>query len=174
VTHIRISLNGRTVAADTSPRTSLADFLREHMNLTATHLGCEHGVCGACTVMINGDPVRACLTLVVGCDGDDVRTLEGMLNDPVMVALRESFHRHHGLQCGFCTPGMLVTALDLIRRGKAGNDREIRHGLAGNICRCTGYTDIVTSVRKAAEAVAGSGVGESGNTNMTVQSAARS
>ncbi len=169
-----MSLNGRTVAADISHRTSLADFLREHMNLTATHLGCEHGVCGACTVMVNGDPVRACLTLAVGCDGDDVRTLEGMLNDPVMVTLRESFHRHHGLQCGFCTPGMLVTALDLIRRGKAGDDREIRQGLAGNICRCTGYTDIVTSVRKAAEAVAGSGVDESGGTNMTVRSTAPS
>ncbi len=169
-----MSLNSRTVAAETNPRTSLADFLREQMNLTATHLGCEHGVCGACTVMVNGDPVRACLTLAVGCDGDDVRTLEGMLNDPVMVALRESFHCHHGLQCGFCTPGMLVTALDLIRRGRASDDREIRQGLAGNICRCTGYTDIVTSVRKAAEAVAGSCMGESGGTKTTVQPAARS
>ena len=149
-----MTLNGRKVAADVTPRTSLADFLRERMNLTATHLGCEHGVCGACTVIVNGEPVRACLTLAVGCDGFDVRTLEGLLNDEIMAALRDAFHHHHGLQCGFCTPGMLISAHDLIRRGKASDDREIRQGLSGNICRCTGYTDIVTSVRKAAEAVA--------------------
>jgi carbon-monoxide dehydrogenase small subunit len=156
VTQIRMILNGRKVAADVPPRTSLADFLRDRMNLTATHLGCEHGVCGACTVVVNGEPVRACLTLAVGCDGFDVRTLEGLLDDEIMAALRDAFHHHHGLQCGFCTPGMLISAHDLIRRGKASDDHQIRQGLSGNICRCTGYTDIVTSVRKAAEAVAGS------------------
>jgi len=148
--HLRLILNGRKVEALVDPRTSLADFLREAMNLTATHLGCEHGVCGACTITLNGEPVRACLTLAVACDGYEVRTLEGLRDDPVMMALRDSFHRNHGLQCGFCTPGMLMSARDLIQRGKAGSDREVREGLAGNLCRCTGYTDIVRSVRKAA------------------------
>ena len=146
-----MTVNGKKAQADVQPRTSLADFLRERLNLTATHLGCEHGVCGACTVTVNGQTVRSCLTLAVACDGDDVRTLEGLLNDEIMNALRDAFHRHHGLQCGFCTPGMLVAARDLIQRGKAGSDEDIRQGLSGNICRCTGYTDIVKSIRKAAE-----------------------
>jgi carbon-monoxide dehydrogenase small subunit len=154
---IRLTVNGKTVRADVAPRTSLADFLRETLNLTATHLGCEHGICGACTVTLNGEPVRACLTLAVACDGFEVRTLEGLLDDEIMVALRDSFHRHHGLQCGFCTPGMLVAARDIIRRGKAGSDSEVRQGLSGNICRCTGYTDIVKSVRKAAESLSEAG-----------------
>jgi aerobic carbon-monoxide dehydrogenase small subunit len=148
---IRLTVNGKAVRADVAPRTSLADFLREALNLTATHLGCEHGICGACTVTLNGQPVRACLTLAVACDGFEVRTLEGLLDDEIMVALRDSFHRHHGLQCGFCTPGMLVSARDIIQRGKAGSDSDIRQELSGNICRCTGYTDIVKSVRKAAD-----------------------
>ncbi len=142
---IRLTVNGKPVRADVTPRTSLADFLREALNLTATHLGCEHGICGAC------------LTLAVACDGYEVRTLEGLLTDEIMLALRDAFHRHHGLQCGFCTPGMLVSARDLIQRGKAGSDSEIRKGLSGNICRCTGYTDIVRSVRKAAEALSEAG-----------------
>jgi carbon-monoxide dehydrogenase small subunit len=133
---IRLTVNGKPVRADVTPRTSLADFLREALNLTATHLGCEHGICG---------------------DGYEVRTLEGLLTDEIMLALRDAFHRHHGLQCGFCTPGMLVSARDLIQRGKAGSDSEIRKGLSGNICRCTGYTDIVRSVRKAAEALSEAG-----------------
>jgi aerobic carbon-monoxide dehydrogenase small subunit len=153
--HLRFTLNGKKTEALVDPRTSLADFLREAMNLTATHLGCEHGVCGACTVTLNGEPVRACLTLAIACDGYEVRTLEGLRDDPVMAALRDSFHRNHGLQCGFCTPGMLISSRDMILRGKAGSDREVREGLAGNLCRCTGYTDIVRSVRKAAEALAG-------------------
>jgi carbon-monoxide dehydrogenase small subunit len=153
--HLRLVLNGKKTEALVEPRTSLADFLREAMNLTATHLGCEHGVCGACTVTLNGEPVRACLTLAVACDGYEVRTLEGLRNDPVMVALRDAFHRNHGLQCGFCTPGMLISSRDMILRGKAGNDRDVREGLAGNLCRCTGYTDIVRSVRKAADALDG-------------------
>jgi carbon-monoxide dehydrogenase small subunit len=153
---IRINVNGRTLNLDVESRTSLADFLRERLNLTATHLSCEHGICGACTVMLNGDPVRACLTLTVACDGYEVRTLEGLLSDKIMNALRDSFHRFHGLQCGFCTPGMLISARDLIQRGKAGSDHDIRNGLSGNICRCTGYTDIVRSIRNAAEQLANS------------------
>jgi carbon-monoxide dehydrogenase small subunit len=151
---VKISVNGKAVKADIAARTSLADFVRENINLTATHLGCEHGICGACTLVVNGEPTRSCLMLAIACDGYDVRTLEGLQNDAIMVALRDAFHRHHGLQCGFCTPGMLMSAWDLIRRGKANSDQEIRAGLAGNLCRCTGYTDIVVSVRKAAEAVA--------------------
>jgi len=149
---IRLSLNGKTVQSDIDVRTSLADFVREKMNLTATHLACEHGICGACTVVINGAPARACLNLAASCDGQEVYTLEGLRNDPVIQVLQKSFHENHGLQCGYCTPGMLVSARDLILRGRARTDQEIRCGLSGNLCRCTGYTSIVRSVRLAAEA----------------------
>jgi carbon-monoxide dehydrogenase small subunit len=151
MTKIAITLNGKTVKADVEARTSLADFVRETMNLTATHLACEHGVCGACTIVLNGEPARSCLTLAVACDGYDVRTFEGLRDDPIMALLRKAFHENHGLQCGFCTPAMLVSAHDLIARSKAGDEKEIRQGLAGNLCRCTGYTSIVASIRKAAE-----------------------
>jgi aerobic carbon-monoxide dehydrogenase small subunit len=154
VTAIRLEVNGVAIADEVPPRLSLADFLRERRNLTGTHLGCEHGVCGACTVLVDGEPARACLMLAVGCDGRAVRTIEGFADDTVMTALRDCFHRHHGLQCGFCTPAMLITARDLIRRRRAGSEREIRAGLAGNICRCTGYTNIVAAIVEAATAPA--------------------
>jgi len=154
----RMKVNGKFVNAEVEPRTALGDFLRDRLNLTATHLGCEHGICGACTVLINGEPARACLTLAVACEGHEVVTLEGLLNEQTMEVLRQAFHRHHGLQCGFCTPGMLVSARDLIRRGKAGSAQEIREGLAGNICRCTGYTDIVKSIQSAADECARLGI----------------
>jgi aerobic carbon-monoxide dehydrogenase small subunit len=150
---VDITLNGYATRVEVEPRTSLADFLRERLNLTATHLACEHGVCGACTVLMNGEPVRSCLTLAIACEGADVRTFEGLCDDRVMRALVQSFHENHGLQCGFCTPAMLVTARDLILRAKAMTDHEIRLGISGNLCRCTGYTSIVDSVRKAAEAL---------------------
>ena len=150
MTAIRLEVNGTSVTDDVPPRTSLADYLREKCNLTGTHLGCEHGVCGACTVLIDGEPVRSCLTLAAACDGREVRTIEGFAGEPVMAALRDAFHRRHSLQCGFCTPAMLITAWDLIRRGKAGSEAEIRRGLAGNICRCTGYTNIVAAIAEAA------------------------
>ena len=155
MTAIRLRINGDQVADDVPPRLSLADFLRERRNLTGTHLGCEHGVCGACTVLVDGEPARACLMLAVGCDEREIRTIEGFAGDPAMAALRDSFHRHHGLQCGFCTPAMLITARDLIRRGRAGSEREIRAGLAGNICRCTGYTNIVAAIAEAGATVTG-------------------
>ena len=155
MTAIRLRINGIAVAEDVPPRLSLADFLRERRNLTGTHLGCEHGVCGACTVLVDGAPARACLMLAVSCDERAVRTIEGFVGDPVMEALRRSFHQCHGLQCGFCTPAMLITARDLIRRGRAGSEREIRDGLAGNICRCTGYTNIVAASADAAAAMKG-------------------
>jgi aerobic carbon-monoxide dehydrogenase small subunit len=155
VTAIRLEVNGAAIADDVPPRLSLADYLRERRNLTGTHLGCEHGVCGACTVLVDGEPARACLMLAVACDERAVRTIEGFARDPVMAALRDSFHRRHSLQCGFCTPAMLITAHDLIRRGRAGSEAEIRQGLAGNICRCTGYTNIVTAIAEAAAVLAG-------------------
>jgi len=154
VTALSFTVNGAGVADEVAPRTSLADYLRERRNLTGTHLGCEHGVCGACTVLIDGEPARACLTLAVVCDGREIRTIEGFAGDRIMTALRDSFHRRHGLQCGFCTPAMLITAHDLIRRGRAGSEAEIRAGLAGNLCRCTGYTNIVAAIAEAAKAVA--------------------
>lgn len=157
MTQLHFTLNGKPVRDDVPPRLSLADYLRERRNLTGTHLGCEHGVCGACTVLVDGEPARACLMLTVACDGREVRTIEGLEKDPTVAALREAFKQHHGLQCGFCTPGMLVTARDLIARGKASSEREIRRGLSGNVCRCTGYTNIVTAIGHAAKAVAGGG-----------------
>jgi len=150
MTAINLQINGAAVADDVPPRLSLADFLRERRNLTGTHLGCEHGVCGACTVLVDGAPARSCLMLAVACDERAVETIEGFSGDPVMEALRRSFHQCHGLQCGFCTPAMLITARDLISRGRAGSEREIRDGLAGNICRCTGYTNIVAAIAGAA------------------------
>ena len=155
MTTIRLRLNGSVVADKVPPRQSLADFLRERRNLTGTHLGCEHGVCGACTVLVDGEPARSCLMLAVACDDRTVETIEGFAGDAVMAALRRNFHQHHALQCGFCTPAMLITAYDLIRRGRAGSEREIREGLAGNICRCTGYTNIVTAIAEAAKEIAG-------------------
>lgn len=154
MTAIRLQINGAEIVDEVPPRISLADYLRERHDLTGTHLGCEHGVCGACTVLVESEPVRACLSLAVACDARQVQTIEGFADDPVMKALRDAFHRHHGLQCGFCTPGMLISARDLIRRGFAGSEAEIRHGLAGNICRCTGYTNIVAAIAEAAAALA--------------------
>ena len=155
MTAIELRVNDAVIADDVPPRLSLADYLRERRNLTGTHLGCEHGVCGACTVLVDGEPARACLMLAVACDGRNIRTIEGFGSDQVMKALRDSFHRRHGLQCGFCTPAMLITAHDLIRRGRAGSEAEIRRGLAGNICRCTGYTNIVAAIAEAAAAITG-------------------
>jgi carbon-monoxide dehydrogenase small subunit len=150
-------INGADVTEDVAPRLSLADFLRERRNLTGTHLGCEHGVCGACTVLVDGAPARSCLMLAVTCDEREVETIEGLAGDRIMDALRRSFHQHHALQCGYCTPGILMTARDLILRRRAGFEREIRDGLAGNICRCTGYTNIVTAIAEAAKEAAHAG-----------------
>jgi carbon-monoxide dehydrogenase small subunit len=164
MTRIRLRVNGKAVVDDVPPRLSLADFLRERRNLTGTHLGCEHGVCGACTILVDGEPVRACLAFAVACDERDIRTIEGFADDRVMTALRQAFHQHHGLQCGFCTPGMLITARDLIRRKRAGSEKEIRKELAGNICRCTGYTNIVAAISAAAAALAGGEETDAGGT----------
>ena len=142
-----LSVNGQSVSASVEPRTHLADFLREGLNLTATHIGCEHGVCGACTIFVDGRPVRSCLTFAVSCGGADVRTIEGLQDDPVMARLRAAFTAHHALQCGYCTPGMLATAYDIVTRLPDADEARIREELAGNLCRCTGYAGIVEAIR---------------------------
>ena len=151
---IAFEVNGKQVSVDVEARTTLADCLRHHLRLTGTHVGCEHGVCGACTVLVDGDPARSCLMLAVACDERAVETIEGFAGDPILAALRRTFHQCHALQCGYCTPAMLITARDLILRKRAGSEREIRDGLAGNICRCTGYTNIVTAIAEAAKELA--------------------
>ena len=151
MTAITLTVNGEQVSAEVEPRTHLADFLREQLRLTGTHLGCEHGVCGACTVLIDDQPARACLAFAVACDGLDVRTIEGFEDDPPMAALREAFSREHGLQCGFCTPGMLIAARDIVVRLPEADERRIRVELSGNLCRCTGYLGIVNAVRRVLE-----------------------
>ena len=143
---IRLTVNGREVEADVSPRTHLADFLREQLLLTGTHIGCEHGICGACTVEIDGEIARSCITYAVACDGASVRTIEGFDEDPLMGRMRAAFTQNHALQCGYCTPGMLISARDLVRR-KQGLDRaQIRAEMSGNLCRCTGYMGIVNAI----------------------------
>jgi carbon-monoxide dehydrogenase small subunit len=154
-TSIFATINGKSVRSSVAPRTSLADLLREELRLTATHLGCEQGVCGACTVLIDGQPARACITLAVGIDGAEIRTLEGLDQDPLMGVLKAAFHDKHGLQCGFCTPGMLISAWDLLRRKPQLGEVEIRIAMAGNLCRCTGYQGIIRSIKSAAENWAG-------------------
>jgi carbon-monoxide dehydrogenase small subunit len=152
---ISATINGKPVHVSVEPRTSLADLLREELRLTATHLGCEQGVCGACTILIDGQPARACIALAVGLDGADIRTLEGLDQDPLMLTLKAAFHDKHGLQCGFCTPGMLISAWDLLRRKPRLSTEEIRVAISGNLCRCTGYQGIVRSIQSAAEKYAG-------------------
>lgn len=147
-TPIELTVNGRLVHAEVEPRTHLADFLRENLNLTGTNLGCEQGVCGACTVMIDGVPARACIAFAVGCDGADVRTVEHFDDDAVMQELRLAFSAEHALQCGYCTPGMLATARDIVTRLPDADEARIRHELAGNLCRCTGYAGIVRAIQR--------------------------
>ena len=143
---VRLVVNGSQVEGTPEPRTHLADFLRERLHLTGTHLGCEHGVCGACTVLIDGVPARSCIAFAAACDGAEVRTIEGFADDALMNALRGAFTRRHALQCGYCTPGMLVSAWDIARRMPDADESRIRDELAGNLCRCTGYRGIVEAV----------------------------
>jgi aerobic carbon-monoxide dehydrogenase small subunit len=149
---IALTVNGRALQALVEPRTHLADFLREQCRLTGTHLGCEHGVCGACTVLIAGAPTRSCLTYAVACDGLAIDTIEGFDDDSTMAELREAFSREHALQCGFCTPGMLISARDIVQRLPDADEPRIRVELSGNLCRCTGYRGIVNAVRGVIEA----------------------
>jgi aerobic carbon-monoxide dehydrogenase small subunit len=144
---LSLSVNGRKVDKPAEPRTALADFVRDGLDLTGTHLGCEHGVCGACTVLVDGVPARSCITAAVACDGADVTTIEGLDEDEIAIELRAAFTREHALQCGYCTPGMLVSARDLVVRLEEPCEQRIRVGMSGNLCRCTGYVGIVRAVR---------------------------
>lgn len=145
-TQVSLQINGRNVVHEVSPRTHLGDFIREQEKLTGTHLGCEHGVCGACVVLVDGQPVRSCITYAVACEGRSVTTIEGYDNDPLMAMLRHAFTHHHALQCGYCTPGMLATARDIVLRLPDANERVVRAELSGNLCRCTGYLGIVEAI----------------------------
>jgi carbon-monoxide dehydrogenase small subunit len=147
VTMIALTVNARAIKASVEPRTHLADFLRDDLDLTGTHLGCEHGVCGACTLLLDDMPARSCITYAVACDGARVTTIEGLDDDEITIELRAAFTREHALQCGYCTPGMLIAARDLVLRLAAADERQIRVGLSGNLCRCTGYVGIVRAVR---------------------------
>ena len=148
---ITVSVNGENHAAEVEPRLLLADFLWENLDLTGTHVGCEHGICGACTVLMNGDSVRSCLTFAVQADGTKIETVESLGDIDALGPLQEAFREKHALQCGFCTPGMLMTATDMLRKYRLETDDDIRDGLSGNICRCTGYQNIVAAVRSAAD-----------------------
>ena len=143
---ISLIVNGDPVELQVEPREQLVDVLRGHLLLTGTHVGCEHGVCGACTVELDGAPARSCIAHAGNCSGAIVRTIEGFGEDPVMAALREAFSREHALQCGYCTPGMLVVARDIVVRLPDANESRVREELAGNLCRCTGYRGIVRAV----------------------------
>ena len=147
---VAVTVNRRNYQASVEPRLLLSDFLRDTLGLTGTHVGCEHGVCGACTVLMNGDSIRSCLTLAVVVDGTDITTVEGLGSPDDLNALQNQFREHHGLQCGFCTPGMLMTGMDLLQKYPLATDDEIRQGLSGNLCRCTGYQNIVAAIRAAA------------------------
>ena len=144
---ITVVVNGESRQAAVEPRLLLADFLRQTVGLTGTHVGCEHGVCGACTVLLDGDSMRSCLMFAVQADGRSVDTVESLGSIGHLNALQESFQAHHALQCGFCTPGMLMTATDLIKKYPLATDDDIREGLSGNLCRCTGYEHIVKAIR---------------------------
>jgi aerobic-type carbon monoxide dehydrogenase small subunit (CoxS/CutS family) len=152
---IRLTVNGQLREGRCETRKLLVDFLREDLGLTGTHVGCEHGVCGACTVLVNGEAARSCLMLAVQANGADLLTIEGLMKDGKLHPLQEAFHEHHGLQCGFCTPGMLLTALDLLETNPRPTEAEIRQGLSAVLCRCTGYQGIVKAVEAAAASLRG-------------------
>jgi carbon-monoxide dehydrogenase small subunit len=144
---VKVTVNGVAYERAVEARLLLADFLRHTLGLTGTHVGCEHGVCGACTVMIDGDSARSCLMFAVQADGCRIDTVEGLGSIAQLNPLQQAFHEHHALQCGFCTPGMLMTATDLMKKYPLASDEDIRRGLSGNLCRCTGYQHIVDAVR---------------------------
>ena len=147
---VKFEVNGKPVEVEVEPRLTLADCLRHHLRLTGTHVGCEHGVCGACTVLVDGAAVRSCLMLAVQADGVEVVTVEGLSHDDRLTPLQASFRKHHGLQCGFCTPGFLMLATGVLEREPDISDADLIDVLASNLCRCTGYQNIVKAVRAAA------------------------
>jgi carbon-monoxide dehydrogenase small subunit len=147
---VRLTVNGKACEGRCEPRMLLLDFLRENLGLTGTHAGCEHGVCGACTILYNGEATRSCIMLAVQADGSEILTVEGIARNGKMHPLQQAFHEHHGLQCGFCTPGMLITAMDFLQTNPSPNEEEVRDGLSAVLCRCTGYQNIVAAVMAAA------------------------
>jgi carbon-monoxide dehydrogenase small subunit len=154
---VTVTVNGVSYDGAVEPRKLLCDFLRQDCALTGTHVGCEHGVCGACTVLLNGEPVRSCLMLAVQADGAQITTVEGLATDGRLHPVQQGFWDHHGMQCGFCTPGFLIAAYALLQENPQPSDEEIRAALSGNLCRCTGYQSIVESVQAAARQLAQEG-----------------
>ena len=157
---ISVTVNGRTYTSDVEPRTLLVHYLREQLNLTGTHIGCDTSQCGACVVHMNGESVKSCTVLAVQADGAQITTIEGLAQNGQLHPLQEGFWEKHGLQCGFCTPGMIMAAHDLLEHNPNPSDDEIRHGLEGNLCRCTGYQNIVRAVQYAAAKMRGEPVGQ--------------
>ena len=152
---ITVTVNGTAHTAEVEPRTLLVHFLREQLNLTGTHIGCDTSTCGCCTVLVDGDAVLACSTLAVQCDGRAVRTVEGLqAEDGTLHPIQQAFHENHGLQCGYCTPGMMMAGLGVIEQNPGASEDEIRAALEGNLCRCTGYQNIVAAVKSAADQMA--------------------
>ena len=149
--NIDVNVNGKSYSGNVETRFSLADFLRENLGLTGTHLGCEHGVCGACTVLVDGEAIRSCLMLGVQANGKHITTIEGLADGDNLHPVQEAFWKNHGLQCGYCTPGFLITLVAFLRENPNPNELEIREAISGNICRCTGYQNIVAAAKAAAE-----------------------
>ena len=147
---VSMTVNGQSVSADVEPRTLLVQYLREHLRLTGTHVGCDTSQCGACVVHVNGESMKSCTLLAVQAEGAEVLTVEGLADGDTLHPMQEAFRQNHGLQCGFCTPGMVMSAIDLLQKNKKPSDTEIRDWLEGNICRCTGYQNIVAAVKEAA------------------------
>jgi aerobic carbon-monoxide dehydrogenase small subunit len=156
---IKVTVNGVTYDREVEPRQLLVYFLRETLGLTGTNVGCDTSSCGACTVLLNGASVKSCTVLAVQADGDEITTIEGLASNGTLHPMQEAFHTEHALQCGYCTPGMILAAVSLVEHGEAGSEDEIRHGLEGNLCRCTGYHNIVKAVQRGAEAMPARGAG---------------
>jgi aerobic-type carbon monoxide dehydrogenase small subunit (CoxS/CutS family) len=159
---VRLTVNGVAREGRCESRKLLVDFLREDLGLTGTHVGCEHGICGACTILFNGEAARSCIMLAVQADGAELVTIEGLARDGKLHPLQEAFREHHGLQCGFCTPGMLMTALDFLKTNPSPTEAEVREGISAVLCRCTGYQGIVNAVRAAARTLGGTAPADNG------------
>jgi carbon-monoxide dehydrogenase small subunit len=155
VTHVSVSVNGEPREADIEGRTLLVYFLREHLGLTGTNVGCDTSTCGSCTVLLDGESVKSCTMLTAQADGHEVTTIEGLADGDVLHPLQESFHRNHGLQCGYCTPGMILAAASFLKETPSPTEQEVREALEGNLCRCTGYQNIVKSILDAAGSMSG-------------------
>ena len=150
---VTLTVNGRKRSATVEPRMLLVDFLRHELGMTGTHIGCEHGVCGACTILLDGRTARSCLHFAVAVDGSEIDTVEGVASQDLLHPIQEAFHQHHALQCGYCTPGFLMTTIELLKQNPNPDEAAIRRALTNNICRCTGYTNIIKAVAAAATAL---------------------